>query len=147
MHRASGCHRRRAGLPALLVVAAATLALIASAAPGAALDGAWPTYHLDGRRSGNDTTGPSLNPATPAWTAGPLDGSIYAEPVVAGGRVVVATENGSLYALEGANGHILWRTNLGTTEAVLTYIAGVGNNVPHGITGIPACVLGAGVDW
>ena len=89
---------------------AATVALTASAAPGAALDAAWPTYHLDGRRSGNDTAGPSLNPASPAWTVGPLDGGIYAEPVVAGGRVVVANDShlhGPLGLALAPNGHLL----------------------------------------
>ena len=144
MHGACGRHRRRAGLSALVVAGAATLALMASAAPGAALDASWPTYHLDGRRSGNDTAGPSLNPATPAWTAGPLDGSIYAEPVVAGGRVVVATENGSLYGLEAATGHILWRRNLAPPVADITKIAGCGNIVPLGITGTPVIDQGTG---
>ena len=121
-----------------MVLAAASLLLLGTAGPGGAIDAAWPTYHLDPLRSGNDTAGPALNPASPAWTTGALDGQIYAEPVVAAGRVVVATENGSLYALEAASGHILWRTHLADPVPDIRTIAGCGNIVPLGITGTPA---------
>ena len=108
-----------------------------TAAPAGAVT-AWPTYHLDGKRSGNDTSGPALNPASPAWTTGALDGQIYAEPVVTAGRVIVATENGTLYALEAATGHLVWQRHLADPVPDITRIAGCGNVVPLGITGTPA---------
>ena len=72
---------------------------------------------------------------TSGWTSPTLDGGIYAEPLVYGGDVFVATENNSVYALDAQNGSILWRTNLGTP------VAGdqlqCGDIDPSGITGTP----------
>jgi outer membrane protein assembly factor BamB len=63
-----------------------------------------------------------------------VDGDVYAEPLVAGGRVIAATENNSLYAFDGA-GHRLWRTHLGSPVDGSTLPCG--NIDPSGITSTP----------
>jgi outer membrane protein assembly factor BamB len=76
---------------------------------------AWTTYHHDGTRSGYDPD--SVSPVTPtqAWQTNPaLDGLIYAEPLVYGSRVYVATQNDSVYALDAATGAVLWQRSAGT---------------------------------
>ena len=73
----------------------------------------WTTYHRDAGRTGLDPTASSIVPVKPAWLA-PLDGMIYAEPLVYRGRVYIATENDSVYALDLGSGQVLWRTHLGT---------------------------------
>lgn len=96
----------------------------------------WTTYHHDLSRTGADTSAPSILPAASAWTTPPLDGLVYAEPVVNNGRVYVATENDSVYALDLASGAVIWRTNVGTP--VPRSALPCGNINPLGITGTPA---------
>jgi len=55
----------------------------------------WPTYNRDLSRSGFD---PGVFPSGPLnrlWTSDRLDGDIYAEPLIVGERVLVATEQDS----------------------------------------------------
>jgi outer membrane protein assembly factor BamB len=65
-----------------------------------------------------------------------LDGSVYAEPLDVGGMVIVATENDSLYALDGFSGSLIWRTHVGTP--VPQSALPCGDIFPLGITGTPA---------
>jgi polyvinyl alcohol dehydrogenase (cytochrome) len=74
----------------------------------------WTVYHHDGSGSGVDPSGTVLNPARPAWTSPALDGQIFGEPLVEGGRVIVATENNTVYALAASSGAVLWATHIAT---------------------------------
>jgi outer membrane protein assembly factor BamB len=100
----------------------------------AAAAAAWPTYHRDLARTGNDPRAPRATRVRPAWSAS-VDGDVYAEPLVAGGRVIVATENNSLYAFSAASGRRLWRTHLGSPVAGSSLPCG--NIDPSGITSTP----------
>src|SRR4051794_28825974 len=96
---------------------------------------AWPTYHGDNSRSGF-SQGPTLRPPLrTAWTR-QLDGAVYAQPIVVGGHVIAATENNSVYALDAANGDVIWRRHL--AEPVPRNQLPCGNIDPLGITGTPA---------
>ena len=72
-----------------------------------------------------------------------MDGAVYAEPLVAGGKVIVATENDSVYAFDAATGHQAWRAHLGkpVSEGDLP----CGNIDISGITGTPVIDATAGV--
>ena len=72
-----------------------------------------------------------------------MDGNVYAEPLVAGGRVIAATENDSLYAFNAATGRRLWRTHLGSPVDGSTLPCG--NIDPSGITSTPAIDTRRGV--
>src|SRR5713226_6767743 len=96
--------------------------------------GAWPTYHVDNTRSGNDVNEPAFNAVTNLWTSAQLDGQIYAEPLVVGTTVYVATEGNSVYALNDSTGAVIWRANIG---APVTSGFGCGNINPVGITSTP----------
>jgi len=74
----------------------------------------WTVYHGDPLGSGADTSGVTFSPASLAWESPALDGQVYGEPLETGGRVYVATENDTVYALAADNGAILWSTHLGT---------------------------------
>src|SRR3954454_11389908 len=115
-----------------MVLSAAVLLTVAAAIPAGA---DWPTYHRDGARTGVDPNEPALTPVRAAWTSPQLDGAVYAEPVVVGTTVFVATEKESVYALDEGDGHIVWRTNLGTPVRKSTLPCG--NIDPLGITGPP----------
>ncbi len=94
----------------------------------------WTTYHRNNARTGYiaDTRDP--NSLIRAWSL-PLDGAVYAEPLVVGGRVVVATEGDSLYALDARTGQVAWHVNVGTP--VTSGDLPCGNISPLGITGTP----------
>src|SRR5437899_1549398 len=96
--------------------------------------GAWPTYHMDNTRSGNDVNEPALNAVSNQWTSPQLDGQIYAEPLVVGTTVYVATEGNSVYALNASTGAVIWKVNIG---APVTSGFGCGNINPVGITSTP----------
>lgn len=94
----------------------------------------WPTYHRDNTRSGYVANMPDPHRLTRAWTS-TLDGAVYAEPLLAAGHVIVATEHDTLYALDPASGHIQWHTTVGRPVAQSTLPCG--DIDPLGITGTP----------
>jgi outer membrane protein assembly factor BamB len=96
----------------------------------------WPTYHANLARTAVDTTSPGVSNFHRTWTQ-QFDGQVYAEPLVVGNRVYVATENNTVYALNAANGHVAWKRHLGTPVQGSTLPCG--NIEPvTGITGTPA---------
>ena len=122
----------------------------ASAGPSPAVSGApsppspsdvataadWPVYHRDAARTGLDPAFPALRgPLAVAWSR-PLDGAVYAEPLVVSGAVIAATENDTVYALDPASGRVLWTRHLGTPVRLSSLSCG--NIDPLGITGTPA---------
>jgi hypothetical protein len=128
-----------AGLLALsLVGVAATRAkgAGASTAPHADATTSWTVYHGDPLGTGEDTSGVTFSPPTLAWTSPVLDGQVYGEPLESGGRVYVATENDTVYALAADTGAVLWSTHVGT--AVPSGDLPCGDISPEvGITGTP----------
>ena len=96
----------------------------------------WTTYHLDQSRTGNDTTEPAATNVSSAWNAN-VSGQIYAEPLIVGNTVLVATEQNNVYGLDAATGAVLWsNTSLGTPVTQSTLPCGNINPVV-GITGTP----------
>ena len=73
----------------------------------------WPIYHHDPQGSGFDTSGTSLSPLSSAWTSPVLNGQIFGEPLESTGRVYVATEGDTVYALGADSGAVLWSTVVG----------------------------------
>jgi outer membrane protein assembly factor BamB len=96
----------------------------------------WPTYHGNAAHTGNDTSEPALLPAHHAWTTN-LDQNVYAQPVVYEGRVIAATENDTVYALDAHDGHVLWRVHVGTAMTNVVSQVGCGDIDPLGITSTP----------
>jgi hypothetical protein len=94
----------------------------------------WPTYHHDNARTGYLANEPDPKQLIPAWTA-KLDHAVYAEPLVIGERVIVATEGNTLYSLDARTGQVQWRTNIG--QPVPVSALPCGNIDPLGITGTP----------
>jgi PQQ-like domain len=95
----------------------------------------WPTYHHDNARTGYLANEPDPKRLIPAWTA-KLDHAVYAEPLVIGGRVIVATEGDSLYSLDARTGQVQWRTTVGHPVPLSTLNCG-GTIDLIGITGTP----------
>ncbi|HEX4217302.1 MAG TPA: PQQ-binding-like beta-propeller repeat protein, partial [Acidimicrobiales bacterium] len=114
----------------------------ASTAPSTA--GQWLTYHRDIARSGDDPSEPNVSTVSQLWQA-KVDGQVYAEPLVDGGRVIVATENNTVYSLDAATGQVVWSTSLGAP--VPGSDMPCGNIDPSGITGTPVIDPADGVVW
>jgi polyvinyl alcohol dehydrogenase (cytochrome) len=108
-------------LPPSTSLAPTTSAAASSAAPSstppiteAATD--WPTYHHDNARTGTAPGIPAVGTTLrQAWQA-KLDGAVYGQPLVVGGRILAATENDTVYALSPANGAVLWSTHVGSPQ-------------------------------
>jgi polyvinyl alcohol dehydrogenase (cytochrome) len=73
----------------------------------------WLVYHHDPGGTGVAAT-INLSSTHQTWVSPVLDGELYGEPLVAGNTVVVATENDTVYALNGSNGQVLWSTHVST---------------------------------
>src|SRR6267143_2760490 len=103
----------------------------------------WPTYHKDGARTGLDTTAPALsNSVNQQLARSGLDADVYAEPLVYGTMVLVATEANTVYALDAATGNVLWSKNYGI--AVPSGQFPCGNIDPVGVTGTPVIDTASG---
>ena len=122
----------RSVLPALLLAAllpavtSVTGAIGAVAARGAAADET--TTSQDNLRTGWDPDEPELTPAsvsgrTPGYTFGQVfrtavTGQVYAQPLVIGSTVIVATEQDDVYGLDASTGAVQWQTSLGTPYVI-----------------------------
>ena len=103
----------------------------------------WTTYYGDIARTGVASDGPaSARSARKLWTTTPLDGDVYAQPLLIGNKVIVATENDTVYALHAADGSVLWKRHLG--EPVPASALPCGNVDPVGITSTPVVDVRAG---
>ena len=96
------------------------------AAPGAGPAGNETTVSQNDLRDGWDPNEPTLTPA--AVQGGqfaqifktPVNGQVYAQPLLVGNTLIVATENDWVYGLDATTGAILWSTPLGTPYHITT---------------------------
>ncbi len=107
-----GTPRRPRLLARALLTSLAVLAVFAATA--AASVPAWTTYRHDKAASGIDPDSTSPVPPQLIWRSAALDGRVWAEPLVYGSHVYVATENDTVYALDAATGAIVWQSHLAT---------------------------------
>ncbi len=63
-------------------------------------------YHHDPVGSGVVNSAVTVDTSHRAWTSPALDGEIYGEPLVWSGRIYVATENDTVYALSPGTGAV-----------------------------------------
>jgi outer membrane protein assembly factor BamB len=118
---------------------------LTSPATGTFPGAAWPTYGRTAARTGVA--------AGVAAAAGPgglrisgqahLAGAVYGQPLLAGNRVIAATENDTIYALNASTGQVSWRTHIGTPVPLAELPCG--DIDPLGITGTPVYDPGNGL--
>jgi polyvinyl alcohol dehydrogenase (cytochrome) len=118
---------------------------LTSPATGTFPGAAWPTYGRTAARTGVA--------AGVAAAAGPgglriswqahLDGAVYGQPLLAGNRVIAATENDTIYALNASTGQVSWRTHIGTPVPLADLPCG--DIDPLGITSTPVYDAGNGL--
>jgi outer membrane protein assembly factor BamB len=121
--------------------AASSASASSASASSAAAD--WPAYDRTAERSGVSVSSPALVAVRHSWTAS-VDGAVYAQPLVVGSEVIVATENDSVYALSASDGAVIWTRHLASPVP-----AGLpcGNINPSGITGTPVADPATGRLW
>lgn len=95
----------------------------------------WPEYHRNAARTGQGPATPAIDGPSRAWTV-PVDGKVYASPLIVNGRVIVATENDTVYSLDLTTGSMVWRAHLGTPVYAASLPCGDIGPVT-GITGTP----------
>lgn len=100
----------------------------------------WPTYHKDLARTGFDRV--TVKSPDTLWESEKLDGDVYAEPLIVGNQVFIATEQNSVYSFDLATGKRLWRASLGTPVAISQL--GCGDIDPSGTTSTPVADPPAG---
>jgi hypothetical protein len=98
------------------------------------------TISQNNLRTGWDPNEPGLTPAAVAGVSfgrvfsTAVKGQVYAQPLVIGNTLIVATEADRIYGLNATTGAVLWKTRLGTPYTITT----CPDLVPHiGITGTP----------
>jgi outer membrane protein assembly factor BamB len=106
----------------------------AGATAHATAGGDWVTFQGDNARTGVAAGARSFHGLRRRF-ASRLDGQVYGQPLIAGGRVYVATENNSVYAFTTA-GRQVFRRHFGAP--VPKGDLPCGNIDPTGITGTPA---------
>jgi outer membrane protein assembly factor BamB len=100
-------------LASVILLSGAGNATAATVASGPADASGWTVYHHDAAGSGVAGPVAAVDTTTRAWTSPALDGELYGEPLVASGRVYVATENDTVYALSAASGTVIWSHHVG----------------------------------
>jgi outer membrane protein assembly factor BamB len=74
----------------------------------------WTVYHHDPAGDGVAPPVSAVGTTAAVWTSPALDGQVYGEPLVYAGRVYMATENDTIYALSAATGAVAWSAHLGS---------------------------------
>ena len=87
-------------------------------------------------RSGYDPVIPQFTSVSLNWKSATLDGDVYAEPLVVGTDVIVATEANSLYELNAGTGQVIWHINFGSPVPA-SDLGCPGDIDPSGITSTP----------
>jgi hypothetical protein len=114
---------RLAAATSVVVTASATLSGALPVGPAATVRADDVTASQDALRTGWDPAEPGLSPGVvTGGTFGQLfstsvNGPIYAQPLVTGQTVIVATENNWVYGLDAETGQIDWSQQLGTPFA------------------------------
>jgi polyvinyl alcohol dehydrogenase (cytochrome) len=84
-----------------------------------------------------------MTPTVKAWSAN-LGGVVHGQPVVADGRIFVATEGNRVVALDPRTGQVLWSVSLGAPLTNVGSVAGCGDIDPLGITSTPVVDTASG---
>ena len=142
-HSARPKQRNNRPIAASIGLVAAVLAVLAFGvlAPGepslAAGSGTWTTYHHDARRSGVDPDQTPFSSVSFDWSV-PVDGDVYAQPLVWHGHVYVATEENTVFAFDATTGQSVWTQKLGAAVPSTVVPNGCANATPHlGVTSTP----------
>ncbi|MEU6576678.1 choice-of-anchor D domain-containing protein [Streptomyces sp. NPDC046805] len=131
-----------ATLLTVCLLAAGGAARPAQATPQLAARADETTVSQDNNRTGWDSNEPGLAPDQVSSSdfgqqfSTTVDGQVYAQPLVVGKTVVVATENNRVYGLNSAGGAVNWTRNLGAPWPASAI--GCGDLTPNiGVTSTP----------
>jgi outer membrane protein assembly factor BamB len=135
---AAACSGPRPAAPAATPPESAAASATPSQSTTSATD--WPMYHRTPDHAGVAPAMPAAGRPALAHSL-ELDGAVYASPLVIRGLTVVATENDSVYAFDGAYRQV-WKRSLGSPSPAQERQCG--DIDPLGITGTPIYDAGTG---
>ena len=126
--RAVGARKSFSVLAATAVAAAGLAAVTAggSAVATAQPAGSETTMSQGNLRNSWDPSEPTLTPAAASGGSfgqifsTPVNGQVYAQPLIIGSTLIVATENDEVYGLNASTGAVLWKQSLGTPFNITT---------------------------
>jgi|SRR5579875_2638149 outer membrane protein assembly factor BamB len=95
----------------------------------------WSGYHNDNIHSGYVANEPDPHELIRSWATA-LGNAVYAEPLVVGEHLIIASEGDNIYSLDVRTGKIQWRTNIGRPVPLST-LGCSGTIDLLGITGTP----------
>ena len=108
----------------------------AASSPPSPAAGSSTVYHDDLAGDGVAPPVSAVDTTAAVWNSPAVDGQIYGEPLIYAGRVYVATQNDTVYALSAATGAVAWSVHLG--QPVPSGSLPCGNITPTvGISGTP----------
>jgi outer membrane protein assembly factor BamB len=121
----------------IVILAGVVVALNAQGLSSSATsNSSWTVYHGNALGTGVSVGVKTVTTSKPKWTSRALDGQLYGEPLAWSGRIFVATENNTVYALSSTNGAVVWAKHVG--HAVASSSLPCGNISPVvGITSTP----------
>jgi outer membrane protein assembly factor BamB len=114
-----------------------------SSSPTAAAIADWPVYNRDNTHTGVDPAKETFATIGEAWRSLTLDGDVYAQPLVVGGQVYVATNRDTVYDLDATTGRIVWQVHL--AEPIPRSQLPCGDIDVTGITSTPVADHGKGL--
>ncbi len=138
--------RRLAGLTGITLLGpiAAGWTLLATQHPVLAASGDQTTISNDVGRTGWDANEPNLSPAMVGSGAfgqvfsTAVQGEVYAQPLVVGNTVIVATEHDMVYGIDYQSGAITWQQSVGRPEPNTNFPGGFDDIEPEiGVTATP----------
>jgi polyvinyl alcohol dehydrogenase (cytochrome) len=139
LHLARVICRRRPSISLITCVGAAVLLVACSPTEGSATSttsaAAVATTTIP--RMTIQTSTPQVPRLTHAVWKSTVKGVVFAQPVVVGSRVFVATEDDDVYALALHTGRVLWHASIGAPLTNVAEHAGCGDIDPLGITSTP----------
>ena len=114
------------------------LVLVSVFGAPAATQADWSTYQGANSRTGVVTGAPAFTGLKSRFSRR-VDGQVYAQPLIVGGRIYVSTENNSVYAFT-TDGRLVFRRHFGAPVPGSSLPCG--NISPSGITGTPVIADG-----
>ncbi len=126
------------GSPSTLTSPVSTTTLASTTIPApSGMTASWTTYQGGNAHLGDSPTGKMRTPLRQVWSDR-LDGSaVYGQPLLYDGRILVATEDDNVFALDTSTGATVWEAHLGSPLVSVASQAGCGDVDPLGVTSTP----------
>ena len=119
--RRGGAPAARVSRVALVLMSLAGTVLVSAQAASADVTTISSDTSRVGWQQNQPGLGPSNLPSINQQFSSPVSGSVYAQPLVVGSNVIVATENNMVYGIDRNTGDAKWATSVGRPGSSLDF--------------------------